>query len=234
MMVNGFLVFPILIISFISINSINAEEFPMPLFYYSEEGSITIGQEHYLKPKYIHEPTQLTISGKIENYQRAEETRLTITSPFGSISKNKIFPTRNGDFQFHSQITRDFVTGSYEVKIFHKDMVIGPAIFQIVKELQEPRDIQKNLVIPDWIKNNARWWSQGMIGDNDFVEGIQYLINNEIMQVPPSTPGTKTGSNEIPSWVKNVAGWWGDGLIRHNDFVESIQYLIQNRIIKLA
>ena len=44
--------------------------------------------------------------------------------------------------------------------------------------------------IPDWIKNNAGWWSEGLIGDTDFVSGIQYLIKEGIMKIPPSTSGS--------------------------------------------
>jgi hypothetical protein len=37
--------------------------------------------------------------------------------------------------------------------------------------------------IPDWIKNNAKWWSEGKIGNGDFVKGIQYLIQNGIIAI---------------------------------------------------
>ena len=37
--------------------------------------------------------------------------------------------------------------------------------------------------IPDWIKNNAGWWANGDIGDNDFVQGIQFLIKEGIMKI---------------------------------------------------
>jgi len=37
--------------------------------------------------------------------------------------------------------------------------------------------------IPEWVKNNVMWWSTGKISDNDFVSGIQYLIENEIIRV---------------------------------------------------
>jgi len=37
--------------------------------------------------------------------------------------------------------------------------------------------------IPSWIKNNADWWSQGLITDDDFVKGIQYLVEQGIIQV---------------------------------------------------
>ena len=35
--------------------------------------------------------------------------------------------------------------------------------------------------IPDWIKNNAGWWADGLIDDSSFVSGIQWLISNGII-----------------------------------------------------
>ena len=37
--------------------------------------------------------------------------------------------------------------------------------------------------IPEWIKNNASWWSQNLISDDDFLKGIQYLIQQGIIKV---------------------------------------------------
>jgi hypothetical protein len=88
-------------------------------------------------------------------------------------------------------------------------------------------------VIPGWIKNNAGWWADGKIGDNDFVQGIQFLIKEKIMKIPPTSQGSTTGSNEIPSWIKNNAGWWADGKIGDNDFVQGIQFLIKEGIMKI-
>jgi len=86
--------------------------------------------------------------------------------------------------------------------------------------------------IPDWIRNNAEWWAQGLIGDSDFVSGIQYLIKEGIMQIPETTQGTTAGgAEEIPSWIKNNADWWAQGLITDDDFVKGIQYLIENGIM---
>lgn len=46
-------------------------------------------------------------------------------------------------------------------------------------------DIQTNGIvsIPDWVRNNAGWWSTDQIGDSDFVTGIQWLITNGIMPI---------------------------------------------------
>ena len=38
--------------------------------------------------------------------------------------------------------------------------------------------------IPEWVKNNAKWWSEGSISDSDYVESLEYLINNGIIDVP--------------------------------------------------
>jgi len=37
--------------------------------------------------------------------------------------------------------------------------------------------------IPDWIKNNAGWWADGLIDNSSFVSGIQWLISNGIMSI---------------------------------------------------
>jgi len=37
--------------------------------------------------------------------------------------------------------------------------------------------------IPAWIKNNADWWSQGLISDGDFLKGIQFMVENGIIAV---------------------------------------------------
>jgi len=88
-------------------------------------------------------------------------------------------------------------------------------------------------VIPSWIKNNAKWWSDGKIGDSDFVKGIEYLISQGVMKIPPTSAGTGY-SSQIPSWVKNNAAWWADGKISDDDFVKGIQFLVSNSIMKVS
>ena len=90
-----------------------------------------------------------------------------------------------------------------------------------------------DISIPEWIRNNAAWWSDGQIDDSSFVEGIQYLIKEKIMKIPSTSQDIGTKTNEIPSWIKNNAGWWADGSIDDNSFVQGIQYLIQNRILHI-
>ena len=44
-------------------------------------------------------------------------------------------------------------------------------------------DLEKEKV-PTWIKNNAKWWSEGNIDDNTFVDGIQFLMKEKIVNIP--------------------------------------------------
>ena len=56
-----------------------------------------------------------------------------------------------------------------------------------------------SLLIPDWIKEVAAFWCDDKIGDPAFIEGIQYLIDNDVIIVPETSSGT--GSSQlIPSW----------------------------------
>jgi len=88
------------------------------------------------------------------------------------------------------------------------------------------------ILIPDWIKEVAAFWCDEKIEDSSFIEGIQYLIDNDIIIVPTTLSGTG-GSQSIPSWVKNNACWWSMNLISDEDFAGGLQYLIGQGIIRV-
>jgi hypothetical protein len=85
--------------------------------------------------------------------------------------------------------------------------------------------------IPSWIKNNAAWWAEDAIDDDSFIQGIQFLIKEGIMEIPPTTQGSGTGSYEIPSWIKNNAAWWAEDAIDDDSFIQGIQFLIKEGIL---
>lgn len=90
----------------------------------------------------------------------------------------------------------------------------------------------QSTVIPAWIKNNAKWWSQGQLGDDQFIQGLQYMIQHGIIQIPTQSAGSTTSTAPpIPAWIKTNAGWWAAGQITDGDFIKGIQWLISNGII---
>jgi len=86
--------------------------------------------------------------------------------------------------------------------------------------------------VPEWVKNNAGWWADGTISESEFVQGIQFLIKDGIIVVPPTTVSAEK-SQGVPEWVKNNAGWWADGTISDGEFVNGIQHLIKTGIISV-
>ncbi len=95
-------------------------------------------------------------------------------------------------------------------------------------------EIQNNeIIIPLWIKNNAAWWAEGQIDDGTFIQGIEYLIKNDIIQIPKTQQET-FDNKEIPVWIKNNAAWWAEGQIDDKTFVQGLQYLIKEGILRVS
>jgi len=114
---------------------------------------------------------------------------------------------------------------------------VAPSVEEIAFEqsLPEPEVEQlKSQHVPIWIKNNAAWWSQELIEDSDFVAGIEYLIQQEIITLTDTGKLETNSSDEIPTWIKNNAGWWSEDLITEKEFIDGLQWLISNGIIKVA
>ena len=84
--------------------------------------------------------------------------------------------------------------------------------------------------VPDWIKTNVRAWVDKKTSDDTFLNGIQYLINENLIM-----PKAQEGKSEkkLPSWIRNNAKWWSSGLITQDDYLSGLEYLIEKGIIRL-
>ena len=101
-----------------------------------------------------------------------------------------------------------------------------------------PNSSAQDAQIPNWVKNVAGWWGSGDISENEFVTGIEYLINNNIILLDFVPCNDKIQSQygdtkSVPDWIKNNANWWSDNLIDDTDFINGLQYLIEYKIIKI-
>ena len=94
-------------------------------------------------------------------------------------------------------------------------------------------DLEPQIVIPSWIKNTANWWSEGVIADDDFTLGIQYMMTENIISIPDLPEQASETVEGVPAWVRNNAGWWAAGLISDDDFVFGIKYLVEQGIIQV-
>ena len=87
-------------------------------------------------------------------------------------------------------------------------------------------------LIPDWIKNTAGWWASDEISEAEFVNAIEFLINEGVILVSGATTEDNS-SDSIPDWIKNTAGWWANDNISDTEFVNAIEFLVNNGIIQV-
>jgi len=86
--------------------------------------------------------------------------------------------------------------------------------------------------VPEWVKNTAGWWATDTISETEFLNAIEFLIKDELIQV--SISETTKNSNGVPEWVKNTAGWWATDTISETEFINSIEFLIKSGLISLT
>lgn len=138
----------------------------------------------------------------------------------------------------HIQVdASDLAGGAATLKIFAiSDTVLRPAsqtadFFVLAADPIDTAPIQ-TVSIPSWVKTNAGWWAEGILSDADFVAGIKYLAEQEIIVLDAVT---EPGQNviDMPPWIKVNAGWWADGQISDEEFVRGIEYLVTVGIIPL-
>lgn len=87
--------------------------------------------------------------------------------------------------------------------------------------------------VPSWIQTTAGFWVDGFSSDDEFVNAIEFLVNEGVIVVPPTASGGETAT-EIPSWIKTTTGYWVDGFTSDKEFVTAIQWLIENSIMRIA
>jgi hypothetical protein len=180
----------------------------------------------------------ITISGKIKKdfVLSGVPFHLVTIKPDLSTTVSTIQPTSNGNFQIPLTFDNQSQKGEYSIELVYQDRTVS---YQSVKYWVEDefsiKPIQnseiKSKTIPLWVKNNAKWWSDGLVDDKSFVNGIKYLVENKIILIPNLSVKTQTASNEIPVWIKNNAKWWANGEISEGEFLKGIEFLVHQGII---
>ncbi len=102
-----------------------------------------------------------------------------------------------------------------------------------VKTIYQVLGFPDPVSVPDWIKNNAGWWATGKISDKEFVSGIQFMIENNIMIIPNLSDSQTSQVESVPNWIRNNAGWWAYGKISEEEFVGGIKFLVEQGIIRV-
>jgi len=115
-------------------------------------------------------------------------------------------------------------------------------VISVVEEsvMQEETPIETQVIveeeefqIPYWVKNNAKWWSERLISNGEFIDGIEFMIKESVIKIPLLENQHEVRGAEIPEWVRTTSAWWADELVSDKEFVNSLQYLIKIGIITI-
>ena len=183
-----------------------------------------------------HDPSTMNKLSMLEFYKALEIDPYSVLAlngmglgfgNFGEYSESERYFKKSLEIEPDNAITQNYLISIKKIKEkYSLDKFESPT--------NKPDFLQKieENVIPYWIKNNAKWWSDDKISDDDFLSGIEYLLANNIIKIN-SQNSKVTSSDLIPSWIKNNAKWWSDDKISDDDFLSGIKYLVENNIIKL-
>jgi hypothetical protein len=86
--------------------------------------------------------------------------------------------------------------------------------------------------VPDWFKTNANSWCNGQISDSDYINSIQFNIQQGIFSVLRGQSVVDSGT-VMPDWVKNNACAWSNDVINQYEFLDGVYWLIDNGKIQL-
>jgi len=174
----------------------------------------------YYDAKFDQEGTTLSIRGynsyPLETYANFE---------FPPISGNEKFIVTLNDEPVN------FIQSVDEMGFWHVAYNVGPTSQDVVKisgfEKGLPPELPK---IPQWIKLSGEWWVTDQISDSEFLEGVDFLFEKEIIFVPSREVISQTNW-KIPSWYKTPVGWWTEDKISDDDLLYAIENLVERGII---
>jgi len=163
---------------------------------------------------------EVVLSGSIDNQRRGLPLSITLTHPDGKIQEFSAYVTDSGNYKTIFSFNSNSLPGTYEINLEYAGKQIDSISLNIL-----------NKDIPDWIKEDAKWWSSSVISDSEFIDGIDFLIEEKIITIPPTVQSLT--DRTIPAWVKNNAKWWSNDQITDDEFIRSIQYLVKKGIIQV-
>ena len=158
--------------------------------------------------------------GNLHDYPQYVESGIHVTLR-GSNLINTKFSSQNSDIILSGSLANKTQSGIAWLYIFGNPD----------DKLETQSTSRTEMSIPDWIKKNAVLWAINEITDSEFLNYIEYLIQEEIIQVPETQKQQEF--NKIPNWFKQNAQWWYEEKIDDETFVKGIQYLISIKIISV-
>ena len=178
----------------------------------------------------------ITISGNVSKYDEDRKLRIIVFDQNSKMVINEKI-TVNPDTTFSYDLNSDakLSEGQHTMRVQYGSSKVTVEQTSFMISSGDSIPMQKaDMIIPEWVRNNAGWWAEGSIDDVSFVQGIQFMIKEGLMSIPATEQGASSEGNSIPDWIKNNAGWWAEGSIDDSSFVQGIQFMIKEGLMRVS
>lgn len=180
---------------------------------------------------------ETAFTGKL-NEDRTRFVGLDASSTFEQVEKS-ITEYGFAVVTLHPQEFSLFYHENYQDEVDYSQIQQLEALFEHLREhnintvliSEINTEPNQKVIVPQWVKNNAKWWVENRVSTEEFVDSLEFLISEEIIHVSPTEQTTKL--MHMPDWVKQSIGWWANGRTSDSEFLSATQFLIQNGIIQI-
>jgi len=99
----------------------------------------------------------------------------------------------------------------------------------------KPFDYKKQNIgnVPEWVKDSTNWWTLTKISDQDFLNSLEYMIENKIIEIPENKISENENELKMMSWIRNNLSIWSQNASSDEGFFKSTQWLIKNKLINI-
>ena len=137
---------------------------------------------------------------------------------FGEYSEAEHYFKKSLEIEPNNEITQNYIVSleklreKYSLNVF-ENPTKKPAFLQMIEER----------TIPYWIKNNAGWWANNKISDDDFTTGLEYMIENNIIKV-----STQTNSELVQKELERKSWNFGQYLTNIQNDIKNKNRYVEN------
>lgn len=226
--------------------SIKVESREFEAFYYLCKIHPWMTGKIFLSEAFTAQPeTESPIITQKESYQKGDPITVTgqIHQDFWGTDyeilaynqKNILVDVQYGKFNDDSTYSQTFSTNSElwgADGVYQFKLVYGLPSKVAQTQIQFNVKQSTNESIPVWIKDIGEFWCNNGIGDGEFFNAIEFLIQKEIIKTDEMSEA-KDSNQFIPDWIKNTTCWWSDDKISDIDFLSGIEFLISKGTIRI-
>lgn len=146
-----------------------------------QKADLKINKEAFIPSKYS--PDEIILTGWACDdddtcYQQHIMCEMQTPDDYYGVDFDILRSYNYGEFEHKMFVDQDWATGNYEITCSHLGDEIGSVEFQVSLEKQIENTAP---LVPDWIRNSASWWYDGIVSDNEFLKSIEFLIENDII-----------------------------------------------------